>query len=191
MPLTPHLDQFHQRWRQKAAGYGDVETRDWFDRFFSLYVVFNALYTEAALDLERNGLITLDSTRGIPDDRASQEYVVQYVGAKALVKALTDDPAVTAALAQIEQFLQQHTYHFRLNRLTGNAQDAEDERILVDLQSNDTNAKACSVLEVLYCVRCNMFHGHKMFEPVQVDLLRPVIIILAKVIDIIHARLGR
>jgi hypothetical protein len=64
MALNPRLEQFCDRWQAKANGYGVHQTEDWFDRFFTLWVLFNALYTEVAVQT---------GNAGRSDDVAGQE----------------------------------------------------------------------------------------------------------------------
>ena len=181
MALDPYLEGFCERWREKADGYGTVKTEDWFDRFFTLWVLFNALYTEVAL---RTG------NAGVPDDSAAQDILLHYLTATTFAAQLNADNAVVAALAEIQTFLQGHHYFFKLDRRTGERQPVEDEELLGRLRANSRNEQGRAILEALYCVRCNMFHGHKAFDPVQVALLRPMIVILGKVIDLTRIKLG-
>lgn len=180
MALSPEFEQFCHRWRHKASHYAGVETADWFDKFFTLWVLFNALYTEVAW---RTG------KQGLSDDTAAQDNLLHYLGATQFIGTLRADPAVVAALIEIQEFLHSHVYYFKLDRRTGARQPDEDERILSGLQSNAKNDQGKSILEALYCIRCNMFHGHKAFDPMQVELLRPMIVLLEKTIDITQQHL--
>ncbi len=40
---------------------------------------------------------------------------------------------------------------------------------------NDDEDKLIALLETLYYMRCNLFHGHKIYSEYQVDLLKPAI----------------
>jgi len=180
VPLDAYIEQFCDRWRQRADSYGTQKTEDWFDRFFTLWVQFNVLYTEVA---SRTGKV------GLPDDSAAQDNLLHYLTATAFVTEMNADKAVTDALAAIEAFLEAHEYCLKLDRRTGARQPEEDEKILAGLRSNAKNGQGKAVLEALYCVRCNIFHGHKAFDPVQVALLRPMIVVLEKVIDLTRQRL--
>ena len=180
MALNPYVEQFCDRWRQKAGSYGIDKTEDWFDRFFTLWVLFNALYTEVAF---RTG------NAGLPDDTAAQDNLLHYLTATAFVTQLEADHTVVNALTEIQAFLRSHQYFLKLDRRTGERQPEEDEKLLAGLQSNARNDKGKAILEALYCVRCNMFHGHKAFDPIQVDLLRPMIVVLEKVTDVTRSKL--
>ena len=175
MALSPDLVLFCDRWRAKAQLYRGAEVADWFDKFFSLWVLFNALYTEVAW---RTG------NAGMADSVAGQDNLLQYLGGRAFIEAFEANPAALAAVADIQTFLTGHVYYFKLDRATGARQPAEDERLLRDFQSNGSNGQGKAILEALYSVRCNLFHGHKGFDPGQVDLLRPMTVILETVIDI-------
>lgn len=175
MALSPDFVLFCQRWQDKANLYRGVEVADWFDKFFTLWVLFNALYTEVAW---RTG------NEGIADDVAGQDNLLHYLGARAFIEELRRDRDVVEALTQIQTFLHDHVYYFKLDRKTGARQPKEDERLLNDFRSNGTNGQGKAILEALYSIRCNLFHGHKAFDPGQVDLLRPITVILKSVIDV-------
>jgi hypothetical protein len=102
MALLLEFEQFCVRWREKASGYIVPKLSDPFDKFFTLWVLFNALYTEVAW---RTG------HAGIGDDRAGQEILLQYLGAIAFTGSLNADRDVTEALTSVEMFLQHHCYY--------------------------------------------------------------------------------
>ena len=41
----------------------------------------------------------------------------------------------------------------------------------------------------LYAIGCNMFHGHKGFEPIQLELLKPAILLLKSTINVLYRAL--
>jgi hypothetical protein len=64
-----------------------------------------------------------------------------------------------------------------------------DHDLLAGLESRSRNRRAHAVLEVLYAIRCNMFHGHKGFEPIQLELLRPAVLLLQSTINVLYRAL--
>ena len=74
-------------------------------------------------------------------------------------------------------------------KVTGNRRPAEDAKLLTELESRDTNEKATAILDTIYQVRCNMFHGHKGFQGVQRGLLQPMIVLLETVINVTEQKL--
>jgi hypothetical protein len=182
MALNPPFVLFCRRWRHRANGYRGPGFERTFDKFFALWVVFNALYTEVA---RREGRF------GAGDDTACQEVLLQHLGARAFVGAINADPGVLAALDQVVVFMRNHDFYFKLDRRTGARQPVVDDDLRARIQSRGFNVRGQAILETLYAVRCNLFHGHKEFLARQGDLLRPMTVILTKVIDITYAHLDQ
>jgi hypothetical protein len=53
------------------------------------------------------------------------------------------------------------------------------------MQSPDFEEKVEGILETIYQVRCNLFHGEKSFAPHQKMILLPCIVILEEINDVI------
>ncbi|MCU1266225.1 MAG: hypothetical protein JWM21_2543 [Acidobacteria bacterium] len=189
MALSNQLKEFTRRWRAKARPHGEQSLRQSFDRFFTLYVVFNSLYAEATLCLARQGCVKIENRNHFPDAEAAQEYVVQYLGARHLLQELNNDSGTRAALESIKALVCGGTFFFKLNMLTGAGQPDEDADLYCRLTSTNKNAQACAILEILYSIRCNMFHGRKGFNEIQKDLLGPVNTILERIIEILYVKL--
>jgi hypothetical protein len=188
MALSTELTTFCQKWRTKAQLYsGDLAGA--FDRFFTLYVVFNRLYAEATFRLARSGQVRLN--KRFPDAEGAQEYVLRFCGAEALIRGWEDDPDTDAARHQIADHLRTGRFALKLELKTGNPDREADRKILADLESCDGELRAKAVLKALYSIRCNMFHGHKGFEPIQLALLRPAILVLERTIDVLTQALDR
>jgi len=60
---------------------------------------------------------------------------------------------------------------------------------LAALESRGSNRRAKAVLEALYAIRCNMFHGQKGFQPIQLELLQPAIAVLETTADALYRAL--
>ena len=150
MTLNPEFKSLCQRWREKAQQYDTEDTHQLFDKFFSLYVAYNALYAETAAYLHRKAINQL----------------------KILIS-------------------KQSSFHFWicLDPVFGEPQEDEDEKLIKRLNSSSTDERARAILQLIYQVRCNMFHGRKSVSPVQKQLLIPLIIILEKIIDKLYRKL--
>lgn len=194
MALSPEFNRFCQDWRQKANAYRTDDTRQCFDKFFTPYVLFNRLYAEATFTLARRRPILqrrIARATGFPDPQAAtSSYLIEYLTARTLVLAIAANQEANNALEAVKGFIRAHTFYIRLDKVTGNRRPAEDDRLLVaSVESRSANEKATAILETIYQVRCNMFHGHKGFQPVQRDLLRPIIILLETVINVTDQKL--
>ena len=190
MALSSEFTDFYTSWMNKARPRGQADLRQAFDRFFTLYVLFNRLYAEATFRLGRRGQVQLQNRHRFPDSEAAQEYVVQYLGAASLLRALDNDPETHRALESVRGLVCNGDFSIKLNMLTGDPQPDEDRDLGRRLADPSSNTRAAAVLETLYAVRCNMFHGHKGFHPVQLDLLRPLTLVLEKIIGTLYLKLG-
>jgi hypothetical protein len=186
--LSPEFQEFVNKWLAKADRYGDANLEDLFDAFFTLFVVYNRLYAETTFVLAREGKITIDERKPFPDAKAAKVYVVKYLTANRLVADIDTDPDCKAALDSIIQLLDNNTFSIKLDLIQGNPQPDLDLALLRDLRSADAEARSRAILDVLYSMRCNMFHGHKGFSLVQATILRPATVLLRRVIDILFTR---
>jgi hypothetical protein len=183
MALSPELATFCEHWRTKANEYdGGVGAA--FDKFFTLYVVFNRLYAEATFRLARRGDVRLRDR--FPDSQGAQEYVLQFCGATRLVDAWQENPQAREALRQIACNLRTGQFALKLDMVTGARRPASDQDLLKRMESRNRNERAKAGLEALYAIRCNMFHGHKGFDQIQLALLRPALVLLESTIDILQ-----
>src|ERR1700676_2942901 len=181
MPLTEGLRSFCDGWRAKAGAYSVEEVRGAFDCFFTSYVVFNRLYAEATYRLARRGQVKLRER--FPDSQAAQAYVLQYCGAESLIRAWEADGGSRTAPHRIAEHLREGRFALKLDPATGARRPEEDANLLAALESRGCNRRAKAVLEALYAIRCNMFHGQKGFQLIQLGLLQPAIAVLEKTAD--------
>lgn len=187
MSVSLELETFCHNWLAKAEAYSSEDFVGAFDRFFTLYVAFNRLYAEATFRLARRGQVKLRNR--FPDSNGAQEYVVQFCGAEALTRAWEDDPSTIEALDQIADHLRQRRFALKLDMMSGTVKPEADRELLAALESRSRNRRAHAVLEALYAIRCNMFHGHKGFEPIQIELLRPAVLLLKSTINVLYRAL--
>ncbi len=189
MTLSAEFQGFYDSWLRKADEYSSNGVRDCFDKYFTLFVIFNRLYAEAAFILARRNQIRIAGRTSFPDANAAKSYVSQYLTSSFLVFELDRDQETRVAIERIKALIDHETFYIKLDMVTGDRCRTKDLELLENLRSTNSNKKAVAILDILYSIRCNMFHGHKGFEGVQVRLLRPAIIILRKVIELLYGRL--
>ena len=197
MPLNSEFKSLCNRWKEKASKYDASDTHSLFDKYFSLYVVFNALYAETAAYLHRKDI---DEKRGgyklqegsFPDKNAATQYVLNLLKAKSLMQSLEDNTETNLAIEEIKKLLTpQNSHHFWicLDPVFGEPQENEDQKLLQALSSSNAHHRAEAILKIIYQVRCNMFHGRKSVEPIQKQLLLPLIVLLEKIIEKLYQKL--
>lgn len=199
MALSSEFQGFYNTWMAKAAEYGIEELRDCFDKFFTLFVVYNRLYAEVTFTLVRMRRIHRlrrdinnpgTMRRIFPDRTAATQYLQQYLGSGNIINHIESGNAAANALNTICTLLDNRRFYIKLDALTGDRQRPQDERLLGNLRSTNSGFKASAILDLVYSIRCNMFHGHKSFREVQLELLQPVIAILERLIELIFQKLS-
>jgi hypothetical protein len=196
MTLNSEFRDFCDRWLQKAEDYDTIDLNQCFDKFFTLYVVYNALYVETAALLHRKAKkegrdeYKLEDGR-FPDESAATKYVLDFLKSRSLMDAFESDEKTKHALTELISVIQIGQFNIQLDPVWGRPQRVKDRELLTSLKSNNTDEKARAILKIIYAIRCNMFHGRKGLHPVQKELLTPLINILEKVINLLRRRLER
>ena len=75
---------------------------------------------------------------------------------------------------------------FVITHKAGQQIPAADKLILVKLKGINNNEKYSGFLELLYNVRCNLFHGSKGYEHDQIELLKPVNQIIFYIVNALY-----
>jgi hypothetical protein len=194
--LSQEFRDFYANWRQKAEGYVDDGGIQWaFDRFFTLYVIYNRLYAELTFEMARAGTINLEKRDRFPDAEAAKDYVRQRIGCRTLMELLDKDPDCSGAIQAVIELLtgpvEDRQFAINLRMIDGETQRDEDIKHLAKFQSHNSNERAEAVLQFIYAVRCNLFHGHKSFERVQLAVIRPANVLLRRITDILFERLDQ
>lgn len=121
-------------WLSKAKS-----EQDCFNKFISLWFSFNALY---------NKLITVDERNAIGDLIYSEEYQID----ETRIRTILNSSSVKFFTKRI------------IRDCRGNGHDtAEDAVILADAH-RPLKRRLKALLIILYQIRCNLFHGNKIYE---------------------------
>jgi len=193
MPLSKQFLGFLSRWQHKAKEYNINDVSSCFDKFFTLYVVFNRIYAEATFSLARRRQCQFKTENWtlFPDVEAATAHILQFMNANDFVSGIMADDNSAAALREIMKLIRDEHFFIKLDIVTGNRQRDRDLKLLADLESENLATKGRAILETIYSIRCNMFHGHKEFDEVQIEILQPIIVLLEKTITIALDKLRR
>jgi hypothetical protein len=183
--LNPEFTHFCDNWLKKARANSGKTLEEHFDKFFTLYVVYNRAYAESTFWLSRNKQINIEKRTSFPDAEGATSYVLKFVTATRFLAAINTSPKCCSAIDEVCCFIKEGRFSIKLDMIYGQPQREKDLVLLEDLQSENANKRAHAVLDFIYSVRCNTFHGHKGFHPIQIDVLRPVSILLEKTIEIV------
>ena len=181
--LNQQFQEFVERWLQKAEAHNGAHLYCAFDKFYTLFVIYNKLYVEAFNSLPRK-----PNTR-FRDSDASSRSVVKFVGGDNLWNALVADEDAKEAIQSLESVLAEGFFHISLDAATGEHKPENDRALLTQLRSINLAQKAMGLLQTLYHIRCNLFHGRKQFVDEQRAIIDPSNIILRKIVDVLYQKL--
>ena len=190
MAVTHEFEQFYVRWIAKANRYTMNTLGDCFDKFFTLFVTYNRLYVSATFLLRQRDPAMAKKWTSFPDGKAATDYVLQYISSSEFMKKIEENQEVVNAIVRIMDLIQRERFYIKLDMVTGDRQRNKDLELLKALGSRSRNTRAKAILQVLYNIRCNMFHAHKALHPVQMDLLRPAIVVLQEVVRMLHDKMA-
>ncbi len=178
--LNDELIRFCNRWLEKAEKYGE-STEDVFDKFFSLFVVYNAIYFEVTQQLR-----STNKSISCKDGDSAIQNIPLYIGQDILSEKLftmLDD------INQIIGLIKDNTFHI-FTKYCSNTPNHNKDALLISnieiylINRNQENQEKFNeaILSLIYGARCNMFHGNKKLQFQQIDLLVPMNNILEMII---------
>ena len=89
----------------------------------------------------------------------------------------------------LKSLIEKEKFHILLDLITGDSNRQKDLELLELLNSDIAADKAKAITKVVYAIRCNLFHGHKQFAGVQVEILVPVTTILKRIVECLYNKL--
>jgi hypothetical protein len=147
------FDAFVGRWLSKAEHYNCNDLSQLFDKFFTLYVVYNALYDEAF-----DRLISAKRVKAI--DRAEERRAIAHVATFLDSDQLAPQLRLhKKELSQVEKIVQGKIFYFSVTKPPRKPNFKRDQQLCSQLRSQDSTEFCESVLTFIYRTRCNMFHG--------------------------------
>ncbi len=182
--MNQDFTDFYTNWTEKANGIVGDDLSNVYDKYVTLFVIYNNLYNQIPDKLISEGIVVPNK---IYDNKAATEMVVQYLGANALLTELASNNLVVDIVAIIN-LIDQEDFHIKINH--GQYDRNEDLKILSDLKSVNEQKKAIAVLKVVYHVRCNIFHGSKDFREHQRLIVEPLTRILSIINPFLYNRLN-
>ena len=186
--ISQELWDFYERWRQKADEYASEDLRDCFDKFFTLFVVYNRLYAELGLSLARRR--PRFSPTYLSDAHVAKRIVPQYLGTASIWNSFQDDIVCRKSIDSLTRLIEQQTFSIKLDRLYGTPRREQDLILLESLNSGNKNKKVLAIIDIIYSIRCNMFHGHKGFDGIQIQILTPVTTLLDKLSGLLFEKMS-
>jgi hypothetical protein len=84
--MNPNLVNFYNNWNKKAAGIDTASLAGLYDKYITLFVIYNNLYNQVPPHLTARGFVIPNK---IYDSKAATEYVVSFLGGKNILDHLT------------------------------------------------------------------------------------------------------
>ena len=189
--MTQEITIFCTNWLEKAKAYDYSTLQGAFDKFFTLFVVYNRLYVEATFRMSNNNAITLtlSNRTSFPDDKAAKVYSLQYLTSTRLNEAFNNSNECLNAIETLKTIIRENKFNIKLDMVLGTPLRQKDLDLLKTLESTHTDNKMKAITDILYSIRCNTFHGQKGYENSQIELLQPVCILLEKIIELLFLKL--
>jgi len=168
------------RWLDKLNQYAENSLNRYYDEFFTVFVGYNILYVEASKILVSQGQAKLNKYGGINDSEGATTNIIKFLTADYLTSELLK---ATEVERNIDQLVTQLNGGFYVRN------HEWDKKRIDGVASKTGNRTGKAVLELIYGIRCNMFHGGKNFEADQKHILISSTIILRKVNELLFRRL--
>lgn len=182
--IQHELKEFYQRWKTKADGHDSESLADYFDRFFTLFVIYNRIYNVVNVILAEQGeLKILKETGKIKkknntDDNQAATICIAHFLREELNEIVAENQV------QIDEFIyiiKERLFNIVLKN--GKPQRHEDLELENGLESDDAVLIVESLLIILYKMRCNVFHAEKGFNNSQIRILEPANICLNNLVE--------
>lgn len=170
---APPTLAFCRRWLEKAARYDDSTLEGAFDKFFSLFVAFNRLYS----------YVNRHAAQPAKEDQGQAiTGFSKALGARRLLDVLTGGNGA-ADIHVLRDLIGPCGEFFLISEGGHGSPDIlKNQRLFENLDSTSRSTQVNAVLTYLYLVRCNMFHGAKDFEHRQLRIIRPSVRVLERVV---------
>lgn len=173
------LQDFCDRWLAKARRYDETNLSDYFDRFTTHYILFNAIYNEVGFRMRQPSYpkqmnkdwrkyALLKPFAPLPDKALATRYVVEYYGKDALRNSIAESENCLVAVNTLVDLIETEQFYFHLDYETGQPDWRKDKALARRCVVHDPQA----ILELIYQARCNLFHGQKEYEQSQRTVLR-------------------
>lgn len=173
---TAHIIDFCSGWLSKADTYDNTSLNGVFDRYFTLFVTYNALYNHVTRQLAESGKL---SKKQHGDKNSATQNMVTFYGADNLYDIIQGREE---CLRSIVSRLKHNGFYLHSKKSDGSPDYERDDILKKDICSTRKQASALATLVLLYQLRCNLFHGEKEYHMNQIDILGPANILLHMIV---------
>lgn len=183
--MSEDTKEFIVNWEFKLSQIQGETLNDVYDRFTSLYTIYNRLYNEAFRILKEKKRLTKNNYSDF--DKATI-IVVEFISSKAIIESIKNNNNLEEIDA-VCKLIENKVFYINLNN--GQPSEEIDEQLLNNLKSKDVDIKAKAITSLIYKIRCNMVHGYKDFQEYQRLIVEPVSILLKDIIEAFKTELKK
>lgn len=177
-----NLTEFYNNWNSKIENINDENLSGIYDKFITYFIIYNNLYNQVPEKLVKNGKNLPDR---LYDNKCATDYVVDFLGASILLDELENKNK--SDINTLKNIIENEYFFIKLKN--GQNQRDKDLEILKNLNSNNKRKKVIAILQIVYYVRCNIFHGHKGFKEYQRLIIDPLNKILETINPLLFSKL--
>jgi len=179
-----NLKNLCTRWIEKSEKYDKENTEEVFDTFFSLFVPYNAIYFNATRYLIKGKKIGKNRTG---DKISATKNMSDFIGTDELYATLI---SVKTDIEKVIDEVEKNIFYISTKKDNFTPDNDMDNQLLKDIKNKFTLTTKTekrkfniSLLTLIYGVRCNMFHGKKVINPLQKGILIPMNNILKTIMN--------
>lgn len=169
MNIPKDTQKFTARWRLKYESLKIENLEDYFDCFFSCWVLYNHFYEVIASNGYGNSQ---------EDKKNAVKMVTKLIGTEDLFK----NEILQCEAEKIISLINSKQFYIRDHKW--------DEQRINKLNTQDACQWIKGLLEIVYAIRCNTFHGEKEFKNNQKEILLPCINIVKELNNLITTKLN-
>lgn len=187
--IRKNFNEFYNSWWiNKCQNYRGDRLSDYYDIFFSRFVTFNSLYNTIIYTKENLGLLKrkTDKKHKIKE-RGDKEKAITLMSKEltdSQLDILLEKSEIITCVANLISILE--SKKFVITHKAGRQFPEDDLLMLTKLKHIDKKVRYIGILELLYNIRCNLFHGSKGYEHDQIELLKPINEILFYLVDSLY-----
>jgi hypothetical protein len=171
------LVKFNHQWYDKISKYKTDNLADIFDKFTTLFEIYNKIYNTVRVVLketeELGNVVNLryrnKKLQTIEDKSAATDCISHYLK----LNGAQINELIKSEIDTFKTIIQDKRFY--INTKNGEGQPEKDQELLDGLNSEDEQTQLLSILMILYFLRCNLVHGEKDYIQSQKEILLPAI----------------
>lgn len=183
--MTAQFKQFYSNWLTKVNSYEENNLSDIYDKFVSLFVLYNFLYNQI-----HDKLVVAEILKPgrLFDKNMATKDVLKFIRADELIESLLKEDAADFNFKNLCEIIEKWDFNIIVRDGQGNR--SKDLKLLKEMRSSNNHIKSKALLEYIYHIRCNLFHGDKNYEENQRSLLISINYFLHKIVELIYKKLS-